>query len=301
MFTPDTATHNMRPYMNFARGRESAVGGRGEVSRTRALLRVVALAVASLAAMTPAGAVRAQEAVRAVVPTASTRASVPFGAGERLEYDVKFGFVKVGSGHMEVVGTESIRGREAWRTRFIVSGGIPGYRVNDRLESWFDTSSLESLRFIQDLEEGRRDREYHYEIFPERNVYQEKGKPEKPTVDNPLDDASFLYYVRTMPLEVGKTYEIARYFVPDRNPVTIKVLRKERVTVPAGTFETIVVQPTFKSKGLFSKDGRAEIWLSDDDRRLLVQMKSSLPIGSLNLFLRDVKVGSGTRTARAEP
>jgi hypothetical protein len=287
--------------MNFARGRESAVGGRGEVSRPRALLRVVALAVASLAAMTPARALRAQDATRTILPTASSRASVPFGAGERLDYDVKFGFVKVGSGQMEVVGTESIRGREAWRARFVVSGGIPGYRVNDRMESWFDTSSLESLRFIQDLEEGRRDREYHYEIFPERNVYQEKGKPEKPTVDNPLDDASFLYFVRTMPLEVGKTYEIARYFVPDRNPVTIKVLRKERVTVPAGTFETVVVQPTFKSKGLFSKDGRAEIWLSDDDRRLLVQMKSTLPIGSLNLFLREVKVGSGTRTAKAEP
>jgi hypothetical protein len=283
--------------MNFRPSRTIAVHV-PEASR-RTLARVALGGLIGLGAMLPALALRAQEGVPTVVPASAERAMVPFGAGEKLVFDVKFGPVKVGTGRMEVLGTEDVRGREAWRTRFVVNGGIPGYRVNDRLESWFDTRSLESLRFIQDLEEGRRDREYQYEIFPDRKVYQQKGKPETASVDDPLDDAAFLYYVRTMELEVGQTYEINRYFVPDRNPVTIKVLRKERVTVPAGTFETIVVQPTFKSKGLFSKNGHAEVWLTDDSRRLLVQMKSSLPIGSLNLYLREMQPGSGVRTADA--
>ena len=34
------------------------------------------------------------------------------------------------------------------------------------------------------------------------------------------------------------------------------------------------------------EDGKAEIWLTDDDRRLMVQMKSDMKIGSLNLYLR---------------
>lgn len=303
MHTPDSATPNMRQYINFAGSRGATRGARGGVSRRPALLRIIALAAAAaLATALPVGSMGAQDsAVATRVPAATTRAVVPFSAGERLVYDVKFGILKVGTGNMEVLGIETIRGREAWSTRFVVSGGIPGFRVNDRLESWFDTRSLESLRFIQDLEEGRRDREYQYEIYPDRDTYQEKGKAELPSVANPLDDASFLYYVRTIPLVVGQTYEIDRYFVPDRNPVTLKVLRKERVTVPAGTFQTIVVQPTFKSKGLFSKNGRAELWFTDDDRRLLVQMKSSLPIGSLNLFLREMQLGNGTRSARVEP
>jgi hypothetical protein len=53
-----------------------------------------------------------------------------------------------------------------------------------------------------------------------------------------------------------------------------------------------VIQPIIKSKGIFSEKGRAEMWLTDDPRRLLVQMKSSLSIGSLNLYLRGYEPGN---------
>src|SRR6188508_2888985 len=79
---------------------------------------------------------------------------------------------------------------------------------------------------------------------------------------------------------------ISRYFNPASNPVTIKVLRRETITVPAGTFKTVVLQPTFQSKGIFSKNGQAEVWISDDAHKIMVQMKSKLSFGSLNLFLR---------------
>jgi hypothetical protein len=92
-----------------------------------------------------------------------------------------------------------------------------------------------------------------------------------------------------VPLEVGQTYRFDRYFKPDRNPVTIRVLRRERVTVPAGTFDAIVIQPVIKAKGIFSEDGQAELWLSDDDRRMIVQMKSRLSFGSIDLFLSGIQ------------
>ena len=221
------------------------------------------------------------------------RMTVPFDKGEKLTFDVRFGGIKVGTGRMEVMGTTDIRGREAWHTRFTVKGGIPLYKVNDRMESWIDTRTFESLRFVQDLEEGRRDKERLYEIYPERGTYSEKGEVEHaPSVEDPLDDAAFLYFVRTIPLEVGKTYTFNRYFRPDRNPVQIRVLRRERVKVPAGTYETIVIQPVIKSKGIFSEKGHAEMWLTDDSRRLLVQMKTDLSIGSLNLYLRGYVPGN---------
>jgi hypothetical protein len=64
------------------------------------------------------------------------------------------------------------------------------------------------------------------------------------------------------------------------------VLRKERIRVPAGTFNAIVIQPVIKTKGIFSENGHAEIWLSDDDRHVMLQLKSRLSFGSLNLFLK---------------
>ena len=114
-------------------------------------------------------------------------------------------------------------------------------------------------------------------------------QPEKPSVTNPLDDGSFLYFIRTVPLEVGKTYEFDRYFRPDRNPVKITVLRKERIKVPAGTFDAIVIRPSIKSKGIFSENGQAEVWLSDDERHIMLQLKSKLSFGSLSLYLKSYR------------
>jgi hypothetical protein len=219
---------------------------------------------------------------------------VPFSVGERLEYDVKFGVLKVGSGRMEVVGTETVRGRQAWHTAFTVKGGTFFYKVNDRLESWIDMENFASLRHVQDLQEGRRDRERRYEIFPDRMVYTENEGDEQPTARDPLDDGSFLYFIRTVPLSVGQTYDFPRYFKPDRNPVRVRVLRKESVKVPAGRFDAIVIQPIIKSKGIFSENGRAEIWLSDDDRRIMLQMKSNLSFGTLNLYLKSYTEGTAT-------
>jgi hypothetical protein len=214
---------------------------------------------------------------------------VPFDVGERFEYDVTFGPIKVGSSVMTVAKIDTIRGRAAYHTRFSVKGGTIVYKVNDLYESWVDAITLSSLRHHQRIDEGNYERDRLYEIYPERQVYVEKGKPEQKSVAQPLDDGSFIYFVRSLPLEVGKTYTLDRYFRPDRNPVTVQVLRKERVTVPAGTFNAIVVRPMIKTTGIFGEGGKAEIWLADDSTRMLLQLKSRLSVGSLNLYLRKFK------------
>jgi hypothetical protein len=228
-----------------------------------------------------------------------SRASVPFGVGERLDYEVRLSGIRVGGGFMEVSKTDSIRGREAWHTSFGIKGGIAFYRVNDRYESWFDTQSLASLRYHQQIDEGSYERQSRFEIYPDRRVFVDAKGAEQPTPENPLDDGSFLYFLRTIPLEVGKEYTFERYFRLDRNPVRIKVLRRERVSVPAGTFDAVVVQPIIKTKGIFSENGRAEVWLSDDEHRIMLQMKSRFSRFSLNLFLKSFRLA--TKAGAAAP
>jgi hypothetical protein len=247
------------------------------------VIRAVSIVLAAFAQAMPAAA---QDTIPAAA--SAVRATVPFGPGERAEYGVKYGPFSVGRGLMEIVGIDTIRARETYHIFFRVRGGVPGFRVDDRMESWMDTETLASLRFRQELNQGSRERERHFEIFPD-SVYVENGREPAPTVVFPLDDGSFLYFIRTVPLEVGKEYSFDRYFRPDRNPVRIQVLRRERISVPAGTFETVVLRPIIKSRGIFSEDGRAEVWVTDDSRRLMVQMKSHLKFGSLGLFLRNYR------------
>ena len=194
---------------------------------------------------------------------------------------------------------DSIRGREAWHTSFGIRGGLAFYKVNDRYESWFDTRSLASLRYHQQIDEGNYERQSQFEIYPDRRVFVDSRGGEQPTAEEPLDDGSFLYFLRTIPLEVGKEYTFERYFRLDRNPVRIKVLRLDRVTVPAGTFDAVVVQPIIKTKGIFSENGRAEVWLSNDEHRIMLQMKSRFSRFSLNLFLKSFRLAD--RASAAPP
>ena len=247
-------------------------------------------------ALLTTGYPRVQETVgiapsRADAPAATSAdiADVPFGVGEKSTFEVRFGGLRVGSGSLEVMGRETLRGREAWHTWFNVQGGVPFYRVDDVYESWIDAATMNSLAFKRQIEEGTRERAQHYDIMPEKGTYIERTRQKttvKKTVENPLDEGAFLYFIRTIPLEVGKTYDFPRYFIPDRNPVRIRVLRKERVTVPAGTYNAIVIQPVIKTRGIFSEKGQAEVWLADDPSRILLQVKSKLSFGSLNLYLK---------------
>lgn len=236
---------------------------------------------------------------------AQTRAKVPWATGDSLEYTVKLAGLSSGTGIMQVVGIDTMRGRPSWRLHFNIKGSTPLglYHVNDSYDSWMDVETLNSLRFEQDLLEGGKKRVRNYDIFPDREMYRQEGKEDRPSSANPLDDASFFFFVRTLPLEVGHTYTFDKYFNPDANPVVIKVVRKDTIDVPAGRFPAIVLQPTIKTNGLFSKNGHAEIWLSDDEHRILLRMDTHFSFITLGLELRKVTYGppeadSAPRTRR---
>ena len=205
---------------------------------------------------------------------------------------MKYGPLGVGNAVLEVLGVQTVRGTATVHTTFSVKGGIRVYRVDDRYESWFDPRNFATLRAVHNIDQGSYERERHFEIFPERRVFVENDKPEAPSVAEPLDEGSFIFFLRSIPLEVGKTYEFQRYFRPDRNPVRVTVVRRERVKVPAGEFQAIVVRPTIKTSGIFGEGGRAEVWFSDDSARTVLQLKSQLKFGSLNLLLRRHRPGS---------
>jgi len=227
---------------------------------------------------------------------------LPFGPGETAEYQVRLGALTVGSGSMQVFDVSSVNGRPAFHARLRISGGLPLARVNDVFDSWIDVDGLFSRRFRQNQHEITFRRNRTYDFFPERRTYRrENGETGTIPTDRPLDDVSFLYFVRTLPLRPGDVYEIPRYFKEDGNPVIIRVLRRETVRVPAGTFQTVVVQPIIRTDGLFGEGGHAEVYFSDDSRRMLVQMRSRVPlIGSLSLHLRSYSAGTPLTQGRGQ-
>ena len=227
--------------------------------------------------------------VPATVPSAALK--MPFHVGERMTYQAKVNFVNAGSATMSVEGIEAIRGKDTYHTVFDVRGHWLMFHVNYHYESWFYTTSLVSLHHVQHIDESKNSADRTYDFYPERKVYVRNGV-ENPSVADPLDEGSFIYFMRSVPLEVGKTYEFNRYYHLDRNPVVIQVERREHIKVPAGEFDAIVVKPIIKSKGLFSENGQAEVWFSDDSARTLLRLKSKLPFGTLYLELKQAEYAS---------
>ena len=240
------------------------------------------------------------DSLAALYPTNELAAAVPFGPGEQMRYRVEIGWFDVGEGHMTVEALDSVRGNSTYRATMEIDAGILGLRVHDIYTTFFDVSTLQSWRFLREMNQVTYHATRHYEFYPEEGIWENEDKEEGhkdrfgPLGSSlPLDDISLIYFLRQMPLEVGKTYTLSRYFKKDGNPLMIKVLRKERKKVDAGEFDCIVVQPIIQTSGMFSEGGEAEIWLSDDDRRLMVYMKSNIQgfPGALELYLKEYRPG----------
>lgn len=246
------------------------------------------IAVALAAALMTAAAARSGAA------EAQAPARVPFSPGEHATYQVKLGAFSVGSGSLSVMGIQNVAGEPTYHTVMTLRGGNAIVRVNDRFESWIDTDGLFSRRFHQNQHEARFRRNRTYDFNPEARTYRrENGQTGTIPTSQPLDDLSFIYYARTLPLEVGATYSLPRYYKADGNPVVLQVVRRETVSVPAGRFRTIVVRPVIQTDGLFGEGGRAEVYFSDDEHRIPVLIRSRVPvIGSLTMAMRSFRPGS---------
>ncbi len=213
-----------------------------------------------------------------------------FDVGETLMYDIKFGFVTLGRAMMHVAGIDTVRGEPAMHVVFAMKGGLMTiYRLHDRMDSWIGLEDFSSRRFVQNFHEGNNFRYTAWDIYPDSGFYREEGIDSvTATSANPLDDYAFFYFVRTLDLEVGERYEFNRYFRPDRNPVVLDVLARDTLDLPAGRFTTFVVHPIIQGRGILAEGREARMWITDDERRLVVQLKVKFPFGTLALRLRGV-------------
>jgi hypothetical protein len=261
--------------------------GRGVVRAARGAAVALALVAAS-----PPSPLLGQDSAQASLPAVAAVPMVPFPVGERMTFGAKYGIFSVGTAVMEVMGIDTLRGIEAVHIQFRISGGALWYHLDQTLESWVGRHDFQSRRFRSIQDERDRHRERAYEIYPDSGFYREVGRDTTfATVAEPLDDAAFLYWVRTVPLEVGKRYQYSRYFRPDRNPVIIEVLGRERVSVAGKKWNAIVVRPKIpQGRGIFSERSETRIWMSDDPRRIVLAIQSNFSFGQITLKLKELSV-----------
>ena len=219
--------------------------------------------------------------------------NVSFGVGEFLKFDLNYGFINAGTATMEVSDLVDHNGRPAYRLVSTANSNkffSSFYPVRDRVESIADAVGLFSWRFDKDLREGkyRSHREYEFDQANHKVVYKADTIEIAPYCQDAL---SVLYFVRTQPLEVGKSFLVDNFTDGKKYPLEIKVLRRESIKTEAGTFNCLVVEPLMRATGIFKHEGKLTVWLTDDRLRLPVMMKSKVVVGAITAELTEYRLG----------
>ncbi|HEX7122823.1 MAG TPA: DUF3108 domain-containing protein [Gemmatimonadaceae bacterium] len=226
--------------------------------------------------------------------------SLPFGVGEELVYRASLGrFGGQGRGVMRVEAGEVVRGRATLLLMSDMRGRVAFFSAEDRTRSWFDPVSLRSLRFSKTERHPLSTWDESVELFPEERRWVANRDSGELTTDAPLDELSFIYFLRTLPLEEGDSLLFARHYDPERNPTRVRVIGRETITVPAGEFETLVVEMTVRDERRYGGEGVVRLNLTDDERRLPVRIASTMrAAGTTVLSLESVTAVTGHTAQR---
>ena len=213
---------------------------------------------------------------------------VPFGEGELFTYAIQYGLIYAGVATLEV---RNIAALDSSRAYHIISTARTNsafdrvFKVRDRHDSFMDYDNLFSLSFEKHLREGKFKRDDKV-VFDQRNhvaIYATKKVPIPP---NTQDFLSALYYARTLSLDVGQAVAMANHTGGKNYPIYIKVLRRERVRVPAGEFDCLVVEPVLQTTSLFEHKGKLTIWVTDDTVKMPVLLRSKVVVGAFEAVLK---------------
>lgn len=221
-------------------------------------------------------------------------------SGEELKYGVYYSFIKAGTAYIKNRGLTTVNGRKAYllqTTAFSAAVIDAFFKVRDVNYSWLDAENFYSLGYLQSVREGsyKRD-EWLIFDYPRRLFYGELQKKEAPRVISGelsmqvLDMLSSLYFVRAQKLEPGKDIIFDIINRERQYPLVVKVLGKETVKTDAGKFNCIVVEPQFRGEGIFVSKGKSlKVWLTDDEYKMPVKMKTEVFIGSVSAELLEYK------------
>jgi hypothetical protein len=225
----------------------------------------------------------------ALVVAASITASVaepqpskalPFTVGERLTYRVSVAKLGTdGRGAMWIEGPLEIRGVSTWLLRFDFSASKGPIKAVDRTSSWLDPDRMATQRYSKHEKHLLAHRDERVELFPaEQRWVASTGENGISPTDAPLDELSFMYFIRTLPLEANATYRFSRHFDSRRSPTSVTVVKRESVTTGAGTFQTILVEMRVKDPRRYKGEGIIRINLTDDSVRIPVRIVSGMPV-----------------------
>lgn len=215
---------------------------------------------------------------------------LPFLIGEKLSYLISWSFIPAGRATLEVIPAQDNDPAGSTYHFTMTAHTLPAvawiYPYREKIHSYVAEGLEHGIMYTKSQESGHpRDIAVRFDWRAGTAQYSNFGQTESPIPVPPgtLDPLSALYFIRTQQLTSHVTLERA---VSDGKKISLgkaKFLSKETLAIRGKTYQTIKIEPDLRDvKGVFEKSPGAAmyIWLTDDNNKILVKLKSEVRVGS---------------------
>ncbi len=159
------------------------------------------------------------------------------------------------------------------------------FRVRDRYESYYDTTTFKPYRFIRNVEEGKYKKHENASFNHDTKtiVTNNKVVQSKECVQ---DVISAVYYARNINFDKYKPndkIDLTLYLDDELHPMYVRYMGKETIKTRYGKFKAIKFKPLLMKGSMFEGGEKMTVWVSDDGNRLPLRIESEIVVGSVKV------------------
>ena len=214
-----------------------------------------------------------------------------FTYGEKLSYRVHYGPLNGGIANFSIdEDPVKIHDRNTYHIK--VSGKSAGmvdvmFKVKDEYESYMDEEALVPWKCIKKVKEGGYT-DSDFILFDQVNGYAVSKRGKVNILKQTQDVVSAIYFARSTDMsnaKVGDTFPINFYMDGENYQLRFRYIGKEIISTDAGTFKTLVIKPQLIQGRVFTDNEALTLWVTDDENKLPLIVKSDIFVGSIKAEL----------------
>jgi len=217
--------------------------------------------------------------------------NVAFSAGEKVVYNVYYNAagLYINAGNATFTNTlETLNGKQVYH---IVGEGNTNasydwiYKVRDKYETYIDTASMQTLKFVRNVNEGgfKKYQNVTFNKTANTAVTNEGVFKVPPCVQ---DVVSAVFYSRNIDfakLNVNDKIAFSMFLDNEVYDMYIRYLGKETIKTQYGKFNAIKFKPLLIKGTIFEGGEKMTVWVTDDDNHIPVRIESPIVVGKVKI------------------
>ncbi len=231
----------------------------------------------------------------------------PFRVGEKVVHSVRFFAAEAGTLTLEVLPFSQVNNKKSYHFQIGLQTSrlfSAVYSVEDTVDTYLDFENLVPHVYKMSVRESGKLAQaqgfFNHETlkanFWEKKYTKKNGQQniQKAWDLLPFSQNAFssIFYMRIFNWKIGKEYSF-RVSDDEKNVIfKATAIAKEKIQTDAGEFSAIKIKADITSRGALTTSHPLFLWISDDDRKLVLRLEADIKIGSLVSEIIEIEKGN---------